>query len=157
QAAAAQAGAAAAADPTGRADAAGHAASAEEPDARRLPARVAADAARAAPAGPAAEELVQDGRQIGGLRVLDLVEERLASRRLVLRQVEDREPVGDLVEGGLVVRERDDRVEPRERDEREPGLAFAGGRDAVRGEQLEQLVREVVGVALLQLEDARME
>src|SRR6185369_1971823 len=59
------------------------AARAEEPDAAGLAARIAADAATAARPALAAEELVQHGCEVGRLRVLDVVDERLPPRRLV--------------------------------------------------------------------------
>src|SRR5207249_997089 len=61
---------------------------AEEADAGRRPTRYAPESPASTPAGTAAEELVQNRGEIGGLGVLHRVDERLAPRALLGRDVE---------------------------------------------------------------------
>src|SRR5207253_1680432 len=107
---------------------------AQEAEARRPPPPRAPEPA-ASPAGTAAEELVQDCREIGRLGVLHRVDEGLPPRALLGRDVEELQPALDLGEHDRVEGDRDDRVEPRERDQEDAALAFAGGRHAVGGEE----------------------
>src|SRR5439155_22656248 len=112
--------------------AARHAARAEEPAPRRRRAGCTpSEPAPAARAPAPAEELVQHPGEVLGLRVLDVVDERLPPRPLLGRDVEQAEPVLDLVEQGPVEGHRDQRVEPREGHDVDAALALAGRRDAV--------------------------
>src|SRR5262249_2123774 len=100
---------------------------------------------RRTPAGSATalattEQLVQPGGQGVRLRVLDVVDEGLASRSLIGRNVEHQEPAVDLGEGRGIDREDDDRVQTLERHHEDAALALTCRRDAVRLEQGEQLV-----------------
>ena len=63
----------------------------------------------------------------------------------------------DLVEHDPVEGHRDQRVEPVEGYDVDAALALAGRRDAVRREQPQDLVGQLVGIAVLHLEDARLE
>src|SRR5438309_627894 len=98
------------------------------------PARPGIVMPRAPPPAPApptpAEVLVRDPGQVLGLRVLDVVDERLSPRPLLGRDVEQVEPVLDLVEHGPIEGHRDQRVEPREGYDVDAALALAGRRDA---------------------------
>src|SRR5207244_1475960 len=149
--------AAAAAETAATATAAPDTARAEQTDARGRRTRRTPEPPASTAAGAAAEELVQHRREIGRLGVLHRVDERLPPRALLGRDVEKPEPALDLGEEQWVEGNGDDRVEPRERDQVDAALAFAGGRHAVGGEEPEDLVRQLVRVAVLHLEDARVQ
>src|SRR5690606_37670923 len=84
-------------------------------------------AARAA----ASVELVQDRREVGRLRVLDVVDADRATEVVVLGDVEELEPVLDRAERVVVEREDGDRVQPDQRDRVDAALRRCLSGDAV--------------------------